>query len=158
MTRALLLALLLTSCACGPTHRAAKTDNAPAPGAAITWVDGKPDNADEILAALDAGWRAYEARYGVPKRRVREVYLYRRAQLPDRESVRGWTQWDTPTEGEAVIHLAIGQRPYPTRWWVHELHHAHVGDSDHERSDWLAVNLLDLATARESWGRFEAAK
>jgi len=158
VTRAFLLALLLTSCSCGSAHRDSQPDASPVPGAAITWVDGKPGNAAEILAALDAGYRAYVKAYGAPSRRVREVYLYRRAQVPDREDVRGWTQWDAPTPGEAVIHLAIGQRPYPTRWWVHELHHVHVGDGDHKRDDWIAINLLDLATARDSWGRSGALK
>lgn len=147
-------------CACGSSSGPAPTVSAVSavPGAAISWPDGPPSNAAAITSALAAGYDAYVAAYGAPSRQVREVVLWRRAHVPEHVHARtdgpfrGWTRWGSAVDGGAVIHLAIGQPHHPTRWWLHELHHADVGDGDHARGDWLAVNVLDLAEARRAWG------
>jgi hypothetical protein len=115
------------------------------------------------VSALATGYDRYAAAYGAPSRQVREVVLWRRAWVPRHVHgrtdgpFRGWTRWGDAASGGAVIHLAIGQPTQPTRWWLHELHHANVEDGDHARTDWLAVNLLDQAAARDAWGATGAA-
>lgn len=153
MTRAaltMLLLLALDGCA-APVARSLPEL---AEACAVTWVDGRPEGgfADRVLSAMDDGLRRYEEAYGPLPRRVSEVLLYRRSQLPrpahpDRI---GECSWAISEHGEAVIHMAVGVVP-PTRVWVHELHHARIGDPEHRDGSWLGVNLFGLGVAQESW-------
>lgn len=120
---------------------------------ALTWVNGRPDDQTvaAVTSALREGLEVYTRDYGPPSRRIVEIKLYAGATVPFGDgTLQGWTEW-TDSPAEATVHLAIGQA-LPTQWWIHEIHHVHVGDGDHSvDTRWLEVNRLDLSEAQRIW-------
>ena len=142
---AALLALALSGCTPPPL--------APAPPVSLSerarlefgggW---EPDRRERrsMARALDLAERAYLALEGGSAPRVSRVILYPGWRLPAEVSarvpgtLRGMCEWGA---AGSTIHLATGGR-WPMLAAPHELRHARIGDPDHERSGWRAVDRI----------------
>ena len=99
-----------------------------------TWADPTAAvyRAVVVRAQLELA-EVYRQRYG-PTRELREVVYFTRRWIPWSPQIGGWCSWD-PTEEEATIFLAVHRADWE-RNWIHELHHARIGDGHHRDPSW----------------------